>query len=71
MNGTISVTEEVSIDSNEDLCIGSRCGSDPGDAPPSQYYGEDGVLDGPVTFLGASGDERGIVAQGDICFGTC
>ncbi len=71
MNGTITVSQEVSVSPNEDLCIGSRCLNDPGEVSEEQYYGEDGIMDGPVRIVGDSGNERGIVAEGSICFGTC
>jgi hypothetical protein len=71
MNGTIEVTEQITVDQNEDLCIGSDCDEFDGEVPKSQFYGEDGVMDGPISFVGGSGDKRGIVLSDQACIGTC
>jgi hypothetical protein len=73
MNGTIEITEKIDTGDSQDLCIGSNCPTEPGDAPKSDLYGTsgsgDGPMDGPLEF-----DEQfanpAIVTDASVCVGS-
>ncbi len=75
LNGTVKVTDQISIDANEQLCIGSKCEDFVGNAPPSELYGTgqngDGMMDGPIMIKINGQDPRGIpTSAGGICIGS-
>jgi len=71
INGTIEVTKSLQISDDENLCIGSKCGRVTGNANRTEFYGQDGRMDGPIEFTSSSNVKRGLVLGESVCIGSC